>query len=324
MKPNLIYSVAFGVEYHFTLIREWVSSIRSNGYTDEIIILSDKDCEIPGATVKVCGFMTPGQLWKAALPKVVNCEDYNKILFLDSDIVFLQNPDLMFGEEGIRIPTEPLAVKMSGLNPVFLTQEELQTHGESRSFNAGTFLLPGSQAEGFLTAWETTWAAIDWKGQKDYWPDTQLYKGQMYDQGILEAMILRHQFPKPVYELKRGLIGFPCLNNEGIEASVALHLCGLSHNSYNKQALLDAMIAYRDKSKTLETSKGLLTRANPILALSHAFDKMSGTLIGFMEFYDAKITALEKRLSDHLDRAEISQNGDVVPQNRKFEEISQG
>lgn len=260
---NLIYSVAYGLPEHFVLAQEWVNSIRASGCATKIILLTDREIEIKGAEVIVCLFMTPSQFWKAAIRNVVECEKYDKILFMDTDIVCLKNPNVFFELEGIQIPREePLTITKSGLNPVFLTEEEKEKFGNDFSYNAGTIVMPGKWANTFWTEWETEWKLIDWKGQKDYWPDTKIYKGQMYDQGILQAMICRELFSRIPVPMDNSLVGFPAWTEP--KDHVVLHLCGLKHNLENKNFIRDIMIALRDKTKVNEICKGLREKADPL------------------------------------------------------------
>lgn len=262
---TLIYTVCFGLEKHYILACEWVNSIRRTGCADKIIIVSEKDFECPGAEVIVARFMTQSQLWKSAICKLVDLSSYDKILYMDTDIPCLQNPHKFFELSGIQIPLEPIKVIESGLNPVFLTPEEVTLHGNEHSWNAGTLILPGKHAETFLTEWEDEWKKIDYKNEKDYWPDTKIYKGQMYDQGILQLMICRNLFSKMPIPMPKSFVGFPALEECGEQ--IALHLCGLKHTDQNKKYLLDVMVALRDKSKVKQICAELMERANPMKSI---------------------------------------------------------
>jgi hypothetical protein len=296
MNKNLIYTVAYGLPLHFELVREWALSIRANGFTGDLVLLSDREFEFEGGRTIVCRWMTPGQFWKAAIRTAVNCVDYEKILFVDTDITFLRNPEVFFGLEGIQIPLEPVTITASGLNPVFLTESELAEWGGKPSSNAGTIIMPGKDADAFWTAWENTWKAIDWATLKDYWPDTKIYKGQMYDQGVLQAMIVRGQFPKAPVVMPPEYVGFPCLTGADATKAAALHFCGLKHTDGNKRALLDYMVECRDPEKVAGVCQKLRVSAHPIAALSDVVNKLSNAINTYILTSEARFKALEAEI----------------------------
>ena len=299
---NLIYTVAYGNPEHFQLVWEWAKSIRAMGYTGELILLSDREYEIEGCKTIVCDFMDPSQFWKAAIRRVVRCEDYEKILFLDSDISHLQNPEKYFELYGICIPQEPTLVRKSGLNGAFLTPSEWDLWSNERSYNAGTFLMPGALANEFLTTWEIEWKSVDWSKKKDFWPDTKTYKGQMYDQGILQAMIVRNQFPVMPIPMPDNFVGFPCLRPE-LGNTVAVHFCGLEHNKSNKRDVLDAMRGVSVPQDRVAIFKNMRLLAHPMAALTDQMGVLVQQTTGYIQFAEAKFKAFEteiKRLNTEI------------------------
>lgn len=303
---TLIWTVAFGEPYHLELACEWAKSIREHGYTGDLIILSDRYFDSEYVIVRVCDFMESDKFWKAAIRKVVNLSKYDKVLFMDSDIVCLQNPERFFEMDGISIPLEPITIRKSGLNPVFLTPAELQKYGDEPAFNSGTIVMPGKDAEAFLTAWENEWAKTDWKALKDYWPKTVFYKGQMYDQGVMQAMIIRGLFPIAPIAMPVDFVGFPCLTGADASESVALHFCGLKHTGDNKRLLLDSMIECRKAGGVKAVCQKLRVMAHPIEALNDLVNKLSKAIFAYIPYSEARFKALEdeirelKKESEHV------------------------
>ena len=290
-----MYTVAFGAEYHFELVAEWARGIRAAGFTGDVIVLSDREFDIPTARTIVCGWMTPSQLWKAAIKTAIDCREYDKILFLDSDIPMLQNPNLFFELEGILIPLEPITIRKSGLNATFLKVDELEKYGEDYSFNAGTMLMPGYLADKFLTEFESVWSQVEWRSKEDFWPQTKTYKGQMYDQGILQAMICRKMFSVMPEIMPKSFIGFPAWG-DGM-GCIALHLCGLQHNSQNKKSILDYMVMLRDPTKAAEVISKMKSMANPLVNMEKNIEiifKNIVTLLNEVNALTKKVQRLEQ------------------------------
>ena len=317
---NLIYTVAFGNPEHFYLCREWVKSIRDHGYKESLVILSDKPFEVEGCRTIVCDWMEPSKLWKAAIRRAVNCSDYGKILFLDTDIPHLKNPDLFFSLEGIQIPHEPITVIESGLNSTFLSSEEKTKYGKMPSYNAGTILVPGSDADAFFTTWENEWRKIDYSTEKDHWPLTLVYKGQMYDQGILQAAIIRGKFPKMPVPMEPFYIGFPALPGSGEEKCVALHLCGLNHTDENKRFVLDSMVKLRDANNVAEVSEALKYKHNSTRALTRTMTRLAVNVNERLEYLEEKYAEAMEMIKELSQKIEVLSD----PLEGKFETMEQG
>jgi hypothetical protein len=299
MKKTLIYSVCFGLDSHFALAKEWAYSIRSHGYKGDLILITDREFEIAECRIIVAGFMTISQLWKASIRNVVDCASYDKILFLDSDIACLKNPEILFELEGIQIPREePLTIKQSGLNPVFMTIEEVSRFGHWPASNAGTILIPGKDTDLFFTEWETEWRKIDYRQEKDYWPETKLYKGQMYDQGVLQAMICRKQFTIMPIPMDASLVGFPCWSD--IKDPVLVHLCGLQHTGDNKRILLELMTHLRNGKDAKKICSELRLKADPFGSLNSKLEMIGGYILDL-----AKEILLMKRKLAILEEKEM-------------------
>jgi hypothetical protein len=291
---NLIYTVAFGNPEHYDLVTEWAKSIRESGYKGDLLLLSDKPFEVEGCRTIVCGWMTPSQFWKAAIRTAVDCKTYKKILFLDSDIACPKNPDAFFELEGIQIPCEPIMVRKSGLNPIFLTHEEWEFWADKDGVNAGTLLVPGVLADDFFTAYENTWKGIDWSKKADYWPDTKTYKGQMYDQSVLQAMVVRGGFPVAPSIMPKNFIGFPCLREEKGD-TVALHFCGLKHTKDNKREVLNAMKACKG-GDLKEICKNLRLLAHPLGIMNEQMEVLIKKFTEYYAYSQARFARLENEI----------------------------
>jgi hypothetical protein len=295
---NLIYSLAFGQDHFFTLAQEMVNGIRRVGYTDEVLIITDRPWTFEGARTEVLD-MTHAILWKASLFRVVECSQYEKILFLDSDIALVKHPREVFAYEGIRFPHEPLPLGLSGLNSVFLTQAERAQYGIQNGVNAGTFLLPGNQAEGFLRAFEAGWRKYEWGDLPDYWPDNGKYKPQMSDQSALQTMILRGEiavefFPETV-------VGFPGLAQVDPEDVVMLHFCGPRHSEENKAKILSWMRGCGEDPKgvcDLVAREAYKWRGGQgqSVALYEAIRRLSETLVPALDAIRGRLERLERRI----------------------------
>ncbi len=294
---NLIFTVAFGNDHFFRLAQEMTNALRLRGYAGEIRILTDRDWAFTGAINTVME-MNPKQLWKAGIARAVNCKDYEKILFIDSDIAFIQPCDEVFSLDGIRFPLEPLTIGASGLNSIFLTQEEKQGYGGLNGYNAGTFLMPGDRAEEFLSAFESGWLKYAWGDLPDYWPGNGKYKPQMSDQSALQAMAIRGELA--VLPFPDGMISFPGIKHiKNLDSVFALHFAGPQHTEENKAQILAWMKGCEaDPLKVCESVASVSYKWNggksQLESLTASITSLSKAIFGMLAKYDA----MEKRLTD--------------------------
>jgi predicted SAM-dependent methyltransferase len=158
---NLIYSVAYGSDaWHQAAIM--VQSLRRAGqFTGEIIVYSDTKAELLGAEVvhnlEPLTFYSP-KLAKAYFGKQIDASKYERIMFLDSDIVAIKPIQPLFELEGICAPWDGVSV-------------------EHPFFNSGTIVAPASEWNRLCRRWWHLLAV------------SRLTEGPWVDQPLFNALV---------------------------------------------------------------------------------------------------------------------------------------
>lgn len=245
---NLIYTVAYGNPLYLEMARFLVKSARDNGYEGRFVVLSDEKAAIEGADVIL--FNRSAHFFsKGAIRKYVNLSDYEKVLYVDTDILFQENPDKLFELDGIRIAVEE--GKQSGdvalaanYNILFFTEEEKKLIASNKvlKVNSGTILLPGSEADSFLEGWERAW--IEAPRRLAYENDKKKnFNLDLMDQPVLQAWLFREGIDWEAFP--HGTVSFPFCSGSDSPAPV-VHLCGplnegKNNSEQNKWAVLGEM-----------------------------------------------------------------------------------
>jgi hypothetical protein len=301
---NLVYSTSFGAAYFFDLAQVMVDSLRATGYAGECVILTDRPHEFRGAQCIVAE-LGPENLWKGGITKAVNCSDYGHILFVDSDITFLKDPSHLFVGMDIKAPPEPIDIKTSGLNALYLTEAELMTWASHPSTNCGTLLMPGNKADEFWSTFEAGWKNYHWSGLPNYWPENKAFYRQMYDQSALQALIVRRQLD--VFPLPQGAVGFPAVKPmKDAEGFTMLHWCGAQQTKTNKEMVMGWMQGDVNESIKAAADESAKWRAQaPQLApLQSSIEALAAALTPFIAYthtLEDRISKLEKKLENQIE-----------------------
>ncbi len=296
---NLVYSSAFGAPYFFELAQVMIDSLRAAGYVGKCIILTDRPHLFVGAET-VTMAMDNDNLWKGGITKAVKCSNYGHILFVDSDITFLKDPSPLFTGSRIQAPHEPIDIKTSGLNALYLTEQEIGLWHSTASTNCGTLLMPGNKADQFWAEFEDGWKKYQWSGLPNYWPENKEWHSQMYDQSALQALIVRNIVQ--VFPMASGTIGFPAVSPmKDAEGFTMLHWCGAQQTKANKEMVMgwmrgpvaESLKAAADESKKWREAPG------QIVDLKASIESLASALTQFIAYtksMEDRISKLESNI----------------------------
>lgn len=202
---TLIYTVAYGEFPFVDMALNLKKTAFASGYTGEFRILREEHC-FPGMP-------------KAGLIRALSraqIESYDKILYVDCDCVFLEDPAPLFGHTGVAAVFESAGI--SEYSALFLTAEErLKARA---GVHSGALLLPGTQAYDFLEAWESIWLTSPRDAVRREDKYSWVPEGLM-DQPALQAVLIRRNIP---CARLRGMC-FPLIAPEAKEGVLA-HFCG--------------------------------------------------------------------------------------------------
>jgi hypothetical protein len=203
---TLLYTVAYGDEIYLKMAENLMASAVANGYTGKTLILGEEHC-FPG-------------LPKAGLLRALSREEmesYDKILFVDSDCVFIRDVARLFVNEGFSFVVT--GHKLTFFNAVFLSEEEKRS-GEKR-LNSGAFLMRGREAFDFLSAWERLWLDAPRREATE----TKELSGtleELLDQAALQALVIRNRIRyTPLLGMR-----FPLYDPRPRAPDILLHFCG--------------------------------------------------------------------------------------------------
>lgn len=188
---NLIYSVAFGHELYFQHAQEMANSARRCGYKGHITIITDREYPFTGAFCMVAEHKV-GDLWKTEINKLIALDTYDKVLFVDSDIAFIKNPDILFELNGFKCGVEKIKLASHPLNGCYLTAEEKEKAKDGYSFNSGTILMPGADASRFLDGWNWAFRLNPVDIKNSAWDLTVAASREMRDQAALQVLCTRN------------------------------------------------------------------------------------------------------------------------------------
>ncbi len=238
---NLVYSLAYGSPYYFEVAQVMITSLRRVGYTGKIIILTDKPWNFEGA--EAFPIDVGDGLWKCALGKAVNIEDYESILFFDSDQTAVKSIDSLFSTTNVKISGNFIQLKHSIGTNYFLTPTQKNVYGNSDGICSGMFSFPGKVGDCFLTLLENKWKSFDkvnipfdiWKGAGNV---------QLWDECALMSLCLDQEIEWEIYPA--GTVVFPSIpmqekNPYDHKNTKAIHFIGTSGMIQNKEKTLEWM-----------------------------------------------------------------------------------
>jgi hypothetical protein len=202
----LLYTTAFGHPVFRKMAENLMRTARACGFGGDTLIVGDAHC-LPGMP-------------KAGLLRALDrekIESYDKVLFMDSDCIFVRDPAPMFANEGLSLVIGGNALNF--YNSIFLSREEKRYTGGR--VHSGAFLMPGKEAWSFLSAWEGLWLDAPREQVRKH-PDLTWVPEGMMDQAALQALVIRSGL---AYQPLQGM-RFPLVKKDWRGNAVVLHFCG--------------------------------------------------------------------------------------------------
>ncbi len=246
---NLVYSLAYGSPYYFEVAQEMITSLRRVGYTGKILMLTDKPWDFDGA--ETFPIDIGDGLWKCALGKAVNMEDYESILFFDSDQTAIESIDSLFSTDKVKISGNFIQLKYSIGTNYFLTPSQKYIYGNAYGVCSGMFSFPGKIGANLLTLLENKWKSFDklsipfdiWKGAGNI---------QLWDECALMSLCLDQEIEWETYPA--GTVVFPSIpmqekNPYDYKNTKVIHFVGTSGTIQNKEKTLEWMKESQDPLK---------------------------------------------------------------------------
>lgn len=247
---TLAYTTAFGKPVYMELARLAVSSLLRQGFAGDVVILTDREGdEVQGAKVIPLPENKEGAMWKSRLPEAVpNVEEYDVVMFFDTDILFVGPVHELvgLGTDRIHVAGEDYPLAKNNFNSTFLSERTTPPEWGGNMLNSGLVTMPGRLAAEFLRAWNDAWTGnYDriprwWKG------DTKAHaRKQLFDQPSLQLLVSTGVVEAGMIPLH--LIHYPALQwywkfGKRIQPGcVAIHLNGPLCDDTNKARLLGWM-----------------------------------------------------------------------------------
>ena len=245
---NLIYSYCFGDTLFFEMEQVMIDSARKEGFTGDIVVLTDKPYKFVGAT----GYpikMSDRKLWKCQLAQAVNPEDYDSIFYLDADQVVIRDITPLMDSGKVRIATTGFLLGGATITNSFFTLKEKNRFGNYMSICSGDVCFPGSIGRSFLSKWEARWNSLPLENAPD------VYNGratkQHWDEAALATLCFREEIEWDYLPMET--MSFPPF--KGIEKAYIAHFLPTTFG-YTPMAVLFAMRIFSDLSKREMAIKG--------------------------------------------------------------------
>jgi alpha-N-acetylglucosamine transferase len=194
-KRNLIYMVAIGKKYQDEAIM-LVNSLRKIGlFNGEIICITNSLFNIGDANIVIIKEQIIPHLIRFHAYKLINFIDYDKVMYLDTDILCQKPINKLFNNDGSLHYTEEQWNDDKNLIN-FDTAEALYWKNKN-GINSGTFCISGHNINEFLYKWKETYEkTLDKRYFKRY-----------YDQASFNYIIRKNLIKNTQWDI--GLIGFP-------------------------------------------------------------------------------------------------------------------
>lgn len=254
---TLVYTTAFGEEHFFLLAEQMFRSLRKRGYEGEAALLCDRRpgfAEELGITVLLLGSTGPAPLYKARLPALLDTSVYDRILFVDSDVVFLREPSTLFAlaNERLVISRDHCPLQRNAFNLSFFSPEGRRDPllSSTRSINTGVMVFPGARCEEYLSRWTEAWNFPEVKRKLGL---QALKHAELRDQPVMQKLVTEERLDCAFIPDNLLLMPLFFTENQSLHPdTVALHLNGSSRSPQQKQRLLAIMT----ELNALETREG--------------------------------------------------------------------
>jgi len=300
---RLIYSFCFGEECYFKMAQEMIGSVRTHGFDGEILILADREWEFEGAETRVL-HLEGERLWKSAILDAVRPEDYEKILYLDTDIICVKPIDWAFTYESVTVAVGSTLLYSSPGTSHQLSKDELQAAQtlNIRAINTGAMAFPGGLAREFLTHWEMAWKLRKRRGSL-LW--SKATKDQLTEEGVLQLLYFQQDVALDVMPHEKMM--FPCLTampgycGKAFSSRTGLlHFLSNSTKMHSKEAILEYMRRSRLPENIPDVMAELHERCRRLVASVNPreiADNAIGRLNGALKSIDERLATLEKALA---------------------------
>lgn len=244
MKP-LVYTTAFGDDTYYRLAAAMFRSLRLRGYAGDACLLCDREPGLPAAlgVEPVRVDLSRHSLVKARLAALKDISGHDRILFVDSDVVFLRSPEPLFAlaSERPAISRDHLPLSRNAFNRAFLSPGAfpMERLAGIRSINSGVIAFPGALFEERCRRWIEAWespAAREAAGRFAFG------EAELRDQPVLQKLICEGAW-ECAY-IPDALLLMPLQYSERHPLhpdAVLLHLNGLLRDPARKARLLERM-----------------------------------------------------------------------------------
>jgi hypothetical protein len=219
---NLIYYTSCGDAY-IKEVELSIKSLRANGYyTGDIKLFTSPSQHVPDHLSNICEVVRVDlKDWLTSrfdISKLYDFNNYDKVLFLDSDVLCVRPIRLMWechASSTFSIVTEKYKMRkwVKQLQSYF-TEEEITSMRKDPIINAGTFICDGKCYKEFMSSWHDYYNShFD-----NYKPNDQTALHRMYYDNHLNFR-----------NLPRGIVTMPKQEDEKGH-TVLLHYCGMKKN----------------------------------------------------------------------------------------------
>lgn len=231
---RVIATVAFGSDEYFMLAEMMFESLYKTGSTADRVCLSDREWAFPAHLGVRCLVSPKSVTMKASAPLKMNLSDEDYLMLVDSDIIFIKNPDYLFAGE-VRVATTgiPVVGTVFDFNRVYLESWELDRIPKTRRcINTGLMVMRGDLAGDFARAWSEFHLEVRGESADEY--------VCLQDQPALEALLIRGALRAEM--LPSYLMHFPAGTKRAPHPEcVVLHFTGYPRTKGGKTRIALAM-----------------------------------------------------------------------------------
>ena len=246
---TLVYTTAFGMEHFFLLAEQMLVSLRTRGYQGDVVVLTDREYAFP-SLLNAKNLILPGnpqpRLVKAALPSLLDTSGYDKILFVDSDVVFLRHPEPLFKLADSRMAIakyQKYPLDRHSFNLKLFTSLERKNPRlrDAESINTGAMVFPGALFNNYMAVWGGKWRNTVPQKPLNKFSGDYLEQDQPVMQTLLTHGFLEYEYIPDTLQL------MPMFHTEKEPLhpdAVLIHLCGALRNAQKKQQVLEIMAEF--------------------------------------------------------------------------------
>ena len=266
---DLVYTTAFGDPVFMDMARVWVRSLRRVGYTGRAVILSDSEYKCGDAEVLTLPASDTPKTWKTRILEVLH-QDTDRILFVDSDCVFVAHPEALLSlcASGPHFAMQHTSIQNGSFSTSLLSAAERVATAEWQGMcaNTGVISITPQDAVPLFATWNKT------RNEKQLpaWQSNcaKKYRAEMWDQPAMQYAICKGLVS--VHPIPDRFIHMPALKWERM-AGIHMHPDAIIIHVNNFQG--PAM-----KRKALEWMKQISGSEDPVATcneISAAANKMS-------------------------------------------------